>query len=617
MSTMSGRIRDEDVAYVKANAPIVEIIGDYVQLRSAGGGQLKGLCPFHDEKSPSFHVTPSRGYFHCFGCQTGGDVISFVMKMEHTAFMETVERLADRIGYQLTFVEGSASPRGQGSQRSRLVEAHRVAAEFYQGQLQGPGAHIGRDFLKERGFDQEAAAHFGVGYSPDEWDALTKHLRAQGFTVEELIAAGLAKEGQRGPIDRFRNRLMWPIRDLGGDVVGFGARKLSTDAADTSPKYLNSPETSIYKKNQVLYGLDLAKKEVARKRQAVVVEGYTDVMAAHLAGVTTAVATCGTAFGEEHIRILRRLLMDDDAFRGEVIFTFDGDEAGQKAALKAFDDDQKFVAQTFVAVEPQGMDPCELRQAQGDAAVRDLIARRVPLFEFAMRSAIKKYDLELAEGRVGALAAVAPLVGRIRDRSLRPEYIRSVAGWLGMDVETVKRAVQEQGGRAKGAGAAAAVVIAEGEEWRPDRNDPRLLLEREVLKAILQGTALQWREIEPNAFTHPSYIAVRAVMESVEECDLWGQAVLEACADDRLRSLVTELIVEPLLAEESALERYSDSVIARLREVAVSRTLAEVKSRLQRINPVDDQDAYARLFGELVALEARRRDLHELAIGEL
>lgn len=616
---MAGRIRDEDVAYLKANAPIAEIIGEYVQLRSAGGGQLKGLCPFHDEKTPSFHVTPSRGYFHCFGCQTGGDVITFMMKLDHTTFSETVERIADRMGFTLTYIEGGASPRGQGSQRLRLIEAHRIAAEFYTANLGAAGpAQVGREFLQARGFDQSAAAHFGVGYAPDEWDALTKHLRGRGFSVEELLAAGLAKEGQRGPIDRFRHRLVWPIRDLSGDVVGFGARKLSTDPADTSPKYLNSPETAIYKKNQVLYGLDLAKKEIARTRQAVVVEGYTDVMAAHLAGVTTAVATCGTAFGEEHIRILRRLLMDDDAFRGEVIFTFDGDEAGQKAALKAFDDDQRFVAQTFVAVEPHGMDPCELRQAHGDDAVRDLIAKRVPLFEFAMRSTIRKYDLERAEGRVGALTAVAPLIGRIRDRSLQPEYVRAVAGWLGMELDVVTRAVRDRAGRgaATGAGTPSASGPAETDEtWRPDRRDPRLSLEREALKAALQGHAPAWTEIEADAFTHPAYAGIFAAMRSADGTP-WQDAVLDACADERLRSLATELIVEPILADAATLDRYGQSVVARLREQAIGRTLADLKSRLQRVDAGEEPEVYQELFTQLVTLESRRRELRDQAMGE-
>jgi DNA primase len=504
--------------------------------------------------------------------------------------------------------------------RARLVEANRLTSLFYQEQLAtSSSAQIGREFLVARNFDADIAKHFAVGYAPDEWDALTKHLRGKGFSVEELILGGLSQEGQRGAIDRFRHRLIWPIKDMSGDVVGFGARKLSTDAADTSPKYLNSPETPIYKKSSVLYGLELAKKEIARKRQVVVVEGYTDVMAAHAAGVTTAVATCGTAFGDDHIRILRRLLMDDDAFRGEVIFTFDGDAAGRKAALRAFADDQKFVSQTFVAVESSGLDPCELRQQQGDAAVRDLIARRVPLFEFAIKSTIAGYNLESAEGRVAALAVAAPLVAQIRDRSLRPEYARLLAGWLGMEVEAVTSAIV----RSHKQIAPSSPVVQVDADWRPDPSDPRLALEREVLKVAIQAPALlsAFSEIEAAAFTHPAYSAARSIIDvsaaGLADFNDWIETVLRNCEEEQLQGLVRELAVEPIRANGAIDERYAESVCARLREMAVSRTIAELKSKLQRINPVDEADIYNQAFMDLVQLEAHRRDLHERAIGDL
>ena len=609
---MSGRIRDEDVSYVRDRSPIDEVVGEYVQLKNAGGGQKKGLCPFHDEKSPSFHVTPSKGYFHCFGCQIGGDVIAFIMKMEHLTFTETIERLAERIGYQLTFDQSSGT-RAPAGQRSRLVAANLAASIFYQEQLQLPIAAHGRDFLQKRGFDREAAASFGVGFAPDEWDALTKYLLGKSFSNEEIMLAGLSKDGTRGPIDRFRNRLTWPIRDLSGDVVGFGARKLATDEADQGPKYLNTPETPIYKKSQVLYGLDVAKKEIAKKRQAVIVEGYTDVMAAHLAGITTAVATCGTAFGDDHIRILRRLLMDDDAFRGEVIFTFDGDAAGQKAALRAFTDDQKFVAQTFVAVEPNGKDPCELRQDSGDAAVRDLIARRVPLFEFAIKSAIAQYDLATPEGRVSALNVAAPLIGKIRDTSLRPEYARSLAGWLGMEVEIVSTAVKRG---ISNVARTENIEVENAQAWRPDPSESRLILEREVLKARLQMPALcrGWKDIEGSAFTHPAYQKLRDFILTQPE---YESVSIDRAESEDLRSFITELTVEPIRTDGEVSDRYVSSIIARLREVAISRAIAEIKSTLQRINPVENEAEYNRIFGDLVAMETTRRTQHELGLGEI
>ncbi|MDO8646768.1 MAG: DNA primase [Candidatus Planktophila sp.] len=612
---MSGRIRDEDVAYIRDRAPIDEIVGDYVQLKSAGGGQKKGLCPFHDEKSPSFHVTPSKGYFHCFGCQSGGDVIAFLMKIDHLTFTETIERLADRLGYTLRYEEGSGNtPTFSAGARSRLIAANTEAAKFYQTQLNSPNAQHGRDLLTIRGFDKAACIQFGVGFAPDEWDALTKHLRAMDYSIDELESAGLSKMGQRGPIDRFRNRLTWPIRDISGDVVGFGARKLASDTEDQGPKYLNTPETPVYKKSQVLYGLDVAKKEIAKKRQVVIVEGYTDVMAAHLAGITTAVATCGTAFGADHIRILRRLLMDDDSFRGEVIFTFDGDTAGQKAALRAFTEDQKFVTQTFVAVEPDGLDPCDLRQQKGDLALRDLIARRVPLFEFAIRSELAHHKLDSAEGRINALNATAPLVAQIRDKSLRPEYIRLLAGWLGVEVEIVSAAVS-QGVKAPLRGEAASGVVIEENNWRPDANDARLILEREVLKARLQEPQLfteeLWSDIEQDAFTHPAYREMRKTIDKKPTLSM------DSISDEKIKTLFTELTVEPIRADGKPTAIFVASLIARLREVAISRSIAELKSSLQRLNPIENEIEYSAAFGALVALESKRRSLHDLALGSL
>ena len=613
---------------VKERADIADVIGDVVTLRPAGGGNLKGLCPFHDEKSPSFSVRPSVGSWHCFGCGEGGDVISFPMRIDHLSFSEAVERLAARFGVQLRYEEGGVTPGRQQGQRSRLVEAHKAAAEFYAEQLATPGAKVGRDFLTERGFDSAAAEKFGVGFAPQGWDSLLAHLRGRRFTDEELLAGGLLSQGQRGVYDRFRGRLVWPIRSMSDEVIGFGARKLLEE--DQGPKYLNTPETPIYKKSNVLYGVDLAKREIARRMQAVVVEGYTDVMACHLAGVETAIATCGTAFGDEHIKVLRRLLMDQNEFRGEVVFTFDGDSAGQNAALKAFQDDQKFVTQTFVAVEPGGMDPCELRQHKGDTAVRDLVARRVPLFEFALRSTMRRFDLDTPEGRVSALQAAAPVVAAIRDQSLRPEYARTLAGWLGMEVEPVARAVAQVGSSTRRTPAAAAVPRPAADPSHtaaPDPHDPALRYERDCLKVVLQAPPLAeatFDGLDPAVFTAPAYAAVRDAVLAAGGASaagqggaVWVEKVEAAAADDGVRRLVRELAVEPLASDDQALTRYATEVLARLEELAATRRIAELKSRLQRLNPVEQVGDYNRLFGELVALEAHRRSLRERAIGTL
>ena len=318
-----------------------------MQLRRAGADSLKGLCPFHDEKSPSFHVRPNHGHFHCFGCGEGGDVYAFVQKIEHVSFVEAVELLADRVGYTVTYTGAAATnvQRDRGS-RSRLLAANAAAQEFYAAALQSEEAAPARQYLLDRNFDMAAAAHFGCGFAPSGWESLTKHLLRKGFEFKELEAAGLSREGRRGPMDRFHRRLLWPIRASGSEVIGFGARRIFDD--DTmEAKYINTPETVLYKKSSVLFGLDLAKRDIAKGHQAVVVEGYTDVMAMHLAGVTTAVASCGTAFGDEHLAMLRRLMMDDNFFRGELIYVFDGDAAGRAAAVKAFEGEQNLAGQSY------------------------------------------------------------------------------------------------------------------------------------------------------------------------------------------------------------------------------------------------------------------------------
>ncbi len=614
---MAGRIPDSDIARVRELSPVADIISEHVTLKSAGGGSLKGLCPFHDERSPSFNVTPARGFWHCFGCGEGGDVISFVQKVDQLSFTEAVERLAARANYELHYEQGGSAPRAQAGQRSRLVEAHRLAAEFYAEQLTTAEAVIGRNFLDERGFDSAAASHFGVGYAPNGWEHLVKYLRGRGYSDEELATAGLASRGQRGVIDRFRGRLVWPIRDVTGDVVGFGARRLRDD--DDGPKYLNTPETPLYKKSQVLYGIDLAKREMAKARQAVVVEGYTDVMACHLAGVTTAVATCGTAFGDEHVRVLRRLLLDSAEYAGEVIFTFDGDAPGQKAALRAFESDQKFVTHTFVAISPDNMDPCDLRIAKGDAAVRDLVARRQPLFEFAIRSVLAGFDLEIPEGRVGALERTMPLVASIKDTSLRDEYARRLAGWVGAPDELgVLERVRRLAGTSSGRPSRSVAVD------RPDPRDPTLQVEREALKLAIQRPALlgpAFDALDPLAFTAVAYAEVRDALAkaggtgSTAGGESWVTAVIEAAIDDRVRALVTELVVEAVLVAGEPDERYAGAQLAQLRVRALDRQIAEVKSRLQRLNPVEQTTDYNRLFGDLVLLEKRRRDDLEGALG--
>ncbi|MFF4580992.1 DNA primase [Streptomyces sp. NPDC001389] len=622
---MAGRINDDDVKAVRDAVPIDAVVSEYLQLRNAGGGNLKGLCPFHDEKSPSFQVSPSKGLYHCFGCQAGGDTLDFIMKIDHLSFSEAVERLAGQAGITLRYEEGgyTAGTSGRG-ERIRLVEAHKAAAQFYVDQLGGAEAEIARRFLAERGFDQGAAEHFGVGYSPAGWDHLTRFLRGRGFSDKELILSGLAQDSRSGkPIDRFRGRLMWPIRDISGEVVGFGARKLRED--DNGPKYLNTPETPIYKKSQVLYGIDLAKKEIAKTSRAVVVEGYTDVMACHLAGVTTAIATCGTAFGGEHIKILRRLLMDNAT--AEVIFTFDGDAAGQKAALRAFEDDQKFAAETSIAITPGGMDPCDLRLAQGDAAVSGLVESRTPLFEFALRHIVSRHNLENPAGRAAALDEAAPVVAGIKNIAIQHESAVQLAGMLGIRDEqfVVKRVAQQarwarergqqsdrrqpqqSGRRYEEAPAAPAAARPSGPAL--NLRSPAHRTERELLKLALQRPALVSPAFDAygaDEFTAPPYAEVRQAIQDAggvaQGTEDYLARVREAAPNDTVRALVTELAVEAIHAK-TVDEVYAGVQLVQVRLRAVDRRVHEIQGQMARLGPQAPPEQHAAVQQELWVLQ--------------
>ncbi|MFG2916385.1 DNA primase [Kitasatospora sp. NPDC048298] len=635
---MAGRIRDEDVQTVRSALPIDAVVGDYVQLTNGGGGEYKGVCPFHDEKSASFYVNPAKGVFHCFGCQENGDTIAFLMKIEHFTFAEAVERMAAQAGITLRYEEGGYSPRHQQGERTRLVEAHKVAAAYYREQLASPEAEIGRRFLAERGFDEEAATVFGVGYAPAGWEHLVRYLRGKGFTDKEILLGGLASQGQRGGlIDRFRGRLVWPIRDIAGEVVGFGARRLRED--DNGPKYLNTPETPIYKKSHVLYGIDLAKKEIAKSGRAVVVEGYTDVMACHLAGVTSAVATCGTAFAEDHIKIIRRLLMDTSQYRGETVFTFDGDAAGQKAALRAFEDDQKFAAKTSIAVSPGGMDPCELRLAQGDEAVKHLIDNPVPLFEFALTSVVARHRVDTPEGRSAALEEAAPIVAKIKDRSIQHEYAVRLAGMLGiLDEQFVVRRISQlaRWDRERQQNPRGAAAQRRPEPVQPQRpaqpvfrlnpRDPAQFVERELLKLALQHPDLvspAFDHYGDDEFPTPPYTAVRQAVAKAGGAAYgatlpdFTSAVREASPDDRVRSLVTELTVEPVRSRRKADAIYAGEFLVKLRLLAVDRRITEVRGYLQRLGPRAEAEQLHAVQTELWQLQQYGQQLRSRGAAAL
>jgi DNA primase len=633
---VAGLIRKSDIDEVRQRANIADIVGQYVTLQRKGADDYRGPCPFHNGKDANFSVKPSVGFFKCFVCGVGGNVFNFLMDLEALTYPEAIHKVAASINFTLTYDGGS--PERDTGNRSRLLEANREAEQFFIEQLTSPEAEMARDFLTSRGFDRAACDLFGVGYAPNSFDAVRKHLSAKKFTEVELETAGLLSRGERGVYDRFRGRLVWPIRDITGATIGFGARRLRDD--DKGPKYLNSPETPVYHKAKVLYGLDLAKRNIARERRVVVVEGYTDVMACHLAGVTTAVATCGTAFGGDHVSLIRRVLGDvevgDTRSRGEVIFTFDPDEAGQKAASKAFAEDAKFVANTFVVVAPDGLDPCDLRQQRGNAALAAIFETKTPLFEFMIRRTMLGFDLDTVEGRVHATRAVAPIIAGIKDRSMVDGYVRVVSGWLGVEPSDVRAAMQASNNR---------VTIEVESELETSGTFASLgatsafELERDVMVALLQypeqvGLALAG-DIMACEFSHPALRRIHGAMISAFAdfaSPTWISRVIElsdpevqplardlTMADIRVRPVAlskpkTETSEQALVRSGEEIRQTAEKIAAYVRDIGKDFIIADLirqrddfQSILQRIP--DGAPERTELQRRIMELEARRRSI--------
>jgi DNA primase len=614
---MAGKISPRDIEEVKARVNIADVVGAYVALKPASAGSLKGLCPFHQEKSPSFNVRPLQGFYHCFGCGAGGDAYKFLQEMESLSFYEAVENLAAKVGYTLTYEAGAKGP-DQG-QKARIYEANAAAAKYFQDQLMTDAAIPGRDFLKSRGFDKSAADLFGVGFAPKGWNNLTDHLKASGFTDEEVIAASLSSKGERGLYDKFRGRLIWPIRDTSNQVIGFGARKLFDD--DQGPKYLNTSETPVYHKSAVLYGIDLAKKDISKSQKVVVVEGYTDVMACHLAGVTTAVATCGTAFGDEHIRILNRMLSANVDNPAEVIFTFDPDEAGQKAAMRAFADADKFHANSFIAVGPDGLDPSDLRVQKGDEAVVLMIENKKPIYEFAIKQKMKNFNLDSIEGRVGAARASAAVIATIRDSALRSVYIRELANWVNLDLSEVSalvdRAIKEKVVSAVAPLRQDAVAEAPIETvfQTPDLKDPAVRFERQLLEVLVQQPAQisleDIKQLSAGDFLAGAHGAIAKGIASIVEYRTdpnWLPKLAEAI-DPALHSGLRSLAATELPARnEQELVRYVSGVVNAGHIALLTRQKLSMQAVLRQLDS-SESEKIEQIQRELIEIEDRRRKL--------
>lgn len=612
---MAGRIKDSDKEELKARINIADVVGDYVALKPAGGGSYKGLCPFHDEKSPSMTVTPSKGMYHCFGCGVGGDVFNFLGSIEKLTFYEAVEKLAARIGFPLTYEEGASKENGQ---RARVLEANALAAAFFAEALATEDAAPGREFLQQRGFSSQAAEHFGIGWAPKGWNHLTDHLKAKGFTDQELIVAGLSSAGDRGSYDKFRGRVIWPIRDATNQVIGFGARKIFED--DKGPKYLNTSDTPVYRKSQVLYGIDLAKKDISKKQQVVVVEGYTDVMACHLAGITTAVATCGTAFGEDHIRILNRMLGNDPATPAQVIFNFDPDEAGQKAAMRAFADSSKFNAQTFVAIGPDGLDPSDLRQQRGDEAVVAMIEAKRPLLEFAIDRSVSKFDLNSREGQVSATRAGAVVLAGILDPIQRSVYEKYLAELTSVDRSAIASLVAEAQKKNRNTKVATMALDPPEDEPEPevkagfepvDLRDPTNRRERWLLEVVAQMPqfvdSVTRNRIFRIYFSASRHVAIAKAMQ--EELANGAEGLIDRVAaklaeQPELNETFREIAMQRLpVADDEQRETYARGVLHTALEQTIELEKNYLLAARTRAEAAGDAETTTQIAHKLVDLD--------------
>jgi DNA primase len=608
---MAGLIRQEDVDAVRERTDIVQVISQHLQLRKAGRDSMVGLCPFHAEKTPSLSVSPSKQVYYCFGCGEGGNVFKFLQKVENLSFVESVERLAGPAGITLRYEGQSPADRRAAGRRQALHRAIADAAGLYHRMLlEGREATEARAYLEARGISRESVERFGIGYAPGYSDFLLKRL-SRSSSPELLVEAGLVARDAGGALrDRFRGRVMFPIHDLSGNPVGFGGRLLAGPSAPpNAAKYVNSPETSVYHKSTLLYNLNRAKAEITRLGGAFLVEGYTDVIALDEAGINSAVATCGTALGEEHVRLLSR-------FGDKVVLAFDSDEAGARAAERAFQFFEDHPVELSVLVLPEGKDPADFVQALGPEAseqLAELAERATPLLEYMIDRALKDRDLSSPESQKrAALDVVDQILSRVRDPILQEKYAVLTADKVGRTTISEDAILLELQTR-KGAGGGAEEVI------RRVRVPPAQAIEREALKILLQTPELcagRFPQLTPKHFATAGY---RASFELVRSGAGASPAALVEMAQvlsrgEQIGKLVAALAVEPLTTVGEVSIEYVDQIFLRLEEFALKREAEEIRQRLERLNPLKASDEYDALYEQFVRLEGARRRLR--ATGE-
>ena len=500
-------IPDDKVREVRERAPILEVVSSYISLKKSGAN-YQGCCPFHGEKSPSFNVNPARGIFHCFGCGAGGNVVTFVMKMEGLNFPQAVKHLAKRVGVEILERELNDAEKRKQEEKELLYQITEIAAVFYRSILESSEAGTeGRSYLVKRGVDAQTEATYRMGFAPAGWDALVKHLQKMGVSLDKAEKLGLIrkKEGGGGYYDLFRNRLLFTIADLQGRAIGFGGRVMD----DSLPKYINSPESPIYRKSEVLFGLDLAKKGIQESGSAIIVEGYFDHLALFCAGHTNVVATCGTALTQQHLKLLKR-------YSERVFMLFDGDSAGQKATVRSM---EIFLEEGFPArvVEvPSGDDPDTFIRREGRAAFAPLLEKALPIFEFYYRGLIKKLDTRKVAGKVAFMNEVASKLPLIGDPIERELYEKEICKAVGIDHGTLQKKL--------------GVVPAQAAEPRLGPASTSVQAENLLLKIMVQSPALvvNVRDYGVGRLFHGAHLVVaQAILDQAAQGEVQISPILE------------------------------------------------------------------------------------------
>jgi len=587
---VAGRIRQEDLEAVRERTDIVKLVSGYLTLKKSGHDSFSGLCPFHTEKTPSFSVSPSKGVYYCFGCGAGGDAIRFLREVEHLGFGEAVERLAKEAGVTLRYEGDTPGERRAASRRQALHRANEEAFGLYHRVLlDGREGEDARAYLQARGIDRDTVTAFGIGYAPGYPDFLLRRL-AKDLSPEILVEAGLAIRDEEGNVrDRFRGRITFPVHDLSGKAVGIGARILP-DARVEGPKYLNSPETPVYRKGEVLYNLHRAKGAVARSGEVFVVEGYTDVIAMARAGIENTVATCGTALGEGHFRLASR-------FAQRMVLAFDSDEAGARAAERAYAFVEAFPVRPVVLILPEGLDPADFVARHGGPALLELAAEAEPLVEYMIRRTVGRHDLSTVEGQSAAVAAALPVLEGLGDPVRQSEYAHLLAELAGVTEGSVVLALER-----RLAGRPAEV------QKTMKRASAQERVEREMLRLLARDLELFEAFAPRLEDEHFQMTANRKLFAALRDAGGDLRTVVATSDDEQLVRALSALALEPLVGEPGP--GYAEDVWARLQGFRLKRRSAELRQRLQRLNPTSDP-GYDALFQELIATDGELRRLRE------